>query len=144
MNIPNIDMVASMDAFKMSVKKDYPFFEDLVINSCKRMDEVGSRMMKFIRLQEDKIRKGLAPKINTTILIGMSSLWPNDPTNQNRTPNLIIIGFMHLRMMERKMNFPRSLIIIFYGCFRYDLYDARSRRQSKVAKERRKVQRLKG
>ena len=38
----------------MGLKKDSPFYEDLLITPCKCMDEVGSRALWFIRLEEDK------------------------------------------------------------------------------------------
>lgn len=53
-SIPNIDMVIVVEAFKMVLKKGFSFYEDLVMIPCKRMNEVRSRALRFIRLEEDK------------------------------------------------------------------------------------------
>ncbi|XP_052622274.1 uncharacterized protein LOC128127657 [Lactuca sativa] len=42
LSIANIDMVIVVEAFKMGLKKDSPFYEDLVMTPCKRIDEVRS------------------------------------------------------------------------------------------------------
>ncbi|XP_023733891.1 uncharacterized protein LOC111881731 [Lactuca sativa] len=47
-------MATAAEAFKMGLKKDSPFYEDLVMTQCKRMDEVRSRALRFIRLEEEK------------------------------------------------------------------------------------------
>ena len=47
-------MAAAVEAFKMGLKKDSPFYEDLVMTPCKKLDEVRSRTIRFIRLEEDK------------------------------------------------------------------------------------------
>ena len=54
LSIPNIDIATAVEAFKMGLKKDFPFYEDLVMTPCKRMDEVKSRTLRFIRPEEDK------------------------------------------------------------------------------------------
>ena len=47
----------------MGLRKDSLFYEDLVMTPCKRVDEVRSRALRFIRLEEDKEiqRKSSAP-----------------------------------------------------------------------------------
>ncbi|KAL4562281.1 hypothetical protein LXL04_034480 [Taraxacum kok-saghyz] len=47
----------------MGLKKDSLFYEDLVMTPCKKLDEVRSRAIRFIRLEEDKEiqRKSSAP-----------------------------------------------------------------------------------
>ena len=120
-------MATAIEAFMIDLKKDSPFCEDLVMTPCKRMDEVRSRTLRFIRLEEDmKFRRGPTLQTHTKILIGRSIPQPKDPINQNRTPNLIIIGLMPFIMKGIKMNSPRSLTIVFYGCFRSNLYYAGS------------------
>ena len=54
LSIPNIDMAIAVESFKMASKKDSPFYEDLVMTPCRRIDEVRSRELRFIRLEEDK------------------------------------------------------------------------------------------
>jgi hypothetical protein len=38
----------------MGLSKDSPFYEDLVMNPCRKLDEVRNRALRFIRLEEDK------------------------------------------------------------------------------------------
>ena len=54
LSIPNIDMATTVEAFKMGLRKDSPFYEDLVMTPCKRLDEVRCRALKLIRLEEDR------------------------------------------------------------------------------------------
>ena len=39
-------MATAFEAFKIGLKKDSPFYEDLVMTPCKRMEEVRSRTLK--------------------------------------------------------------------------------------------------
>lgn len=54
LNILNIDLATTVDAFKIGLKKDYLLYKDLVMTPCKMMDEVISRVLRFIRLAEDR------------------------------------------------------------------------------------------
>lgn len=54
LNIPNIDIATATEGFKLGLKDDSPFFEDLVMTPHKRMDEVRIRALRFIGLEEDK------------------------------------------------------------------------------------------
>ena len=54
LSIPNLNMTIATGAFKMGLKKDSPFYEDLVMNPWKRMDKFRSRALRFTRLEEDK------------------------------------------------------------------------------------------
>ncbi|KAL7594220.1 hypothetical protein Lser_V15G28361 [Lactuca serriola] len=47
-------MATAIEAFKMELRKDSPFYEDLVMTLCKRLDEFRCRALTFIRLKEDK------------------------------------------------------------------------------------------
>ena len=38
----------------MGLRKDSPFYEDLVMTPCKRLDEVRCRPLMFIMLEEDR------------------------------------------------------------------------------------------
>ena len=40
LSIPNISMATAVEAFKMGLRKDSPFYEDLVMTPCKRLDDV--------------------------------------------------------------------------------------------------------
>lgn len=55
--ILNLDVATALQDFKMGVKKDTPFYEDLVMNHCKNLDEARNRALRFIRLEEDKAIK---------------------------------------------------------------------------------------
>ncbi|XP_076910639.1 uncharacterized protein LOC143568356 [Bidens hawaiensis] len=50
--IPNLDVATAVQAFKMGLKKDNSFYEDLVMNSCRNMGEARNRSLRFIRLEE--------------------------------------------------------------------------------------------
>ncbi|KAK9065007.1 hypothetical protein SSX86_016390 [Deinandra increscens subsp. villosa] len=54
LDIPNMDMATAVQAFKMGLEKDSPFYQDLVMNPCHRLDEVRHRALRFIRLEEDR------------------------------------------------------------------------------------------
>ncbi|XP_023742597.2 uncharacterized protein LOC111890744 [Lactuca sativa] len=54
LSIPSIDIVTAVDAFNMGLKKDSSFYEDLLMTSCKRLDKVRCRALRFIGLEEDK------------------------------------------------------------------------------------------
>jgi hypothetical protein len=54
LDIPNLDMPTAVEAFRMSLNKDSPFYEDLVMTPCRNLDEVRSRAIRFIRLEDDK------------------------------------------------------------------------------------------
>ena len=54
LSIPNINMATAIEAFKMGLKKYSPFYEDLLMTTYKRMEEVRSRSLWFLRLKEDK------------------------------------------------------------------------------------------
>ena len=45
LEIPNLDMATAVEAFKMGLKKDSLFYEDLVMTPCKKLDEVRSRLL---------------------------------------------------------------------------------------------------
>ena len=53
-DIPSLDMSAVVQAFKMGLPKDPAFYEDLVMNPCRNLDEVRNKALRFIRLEEDK------------------------------------------------------------------------------------------
>lgn len=55
LNIPNIDVTTAVQAFKMGLRRDSPFYEDIVMNPCRNLDEVRNRALRYIRLEEDKI-----------------------------------------------------------------------------------------
>ncbi|XP_052621755.1 uncharacterized protein LOC111911050 [Lactuca sativa] len=58
LSIPNVDMATAVEAFKMGLKKESPFYEDLVTTPCKRMDEVRSRALRYdIQEEVEKLLK---------------------------------------------------------------------------------------
>ncbi|KAK1411207.1 hypothetical protein QVD17_37753 [Tagetes erecta] len=54
LEIRNLDMATAVQAFKMGLKKDSPFYDDLVMTPCRNLDEVRTRALRFIRLEDDK------------------------------------------------------------------------------------------
>ncbi|XP_023743493.1 uncharacterized protein LOC111891666 [Lactuca sativa] len=47
-------MATTVEAFRMGLMKDPPFYEDLVMTPCREVDEFKSRTLRFIRLEEYK------------------------------------------------------------------------------------------
>ncbi|KAI3742754.1 hypothetical protein L1987_60449 [Smallanthus sonchifolius] len=54
LDIPNLDIITAVQAFNMGLRKDSQFYEDLVMNPCRNLDEVRNRALRFIRLEDDK------------------------------------------------------------------------------------------
>ncbi|KAJ0734063.1 putative retrotransposon gag domain, aspartic peptidase domain superfamily [Helianthus annuus] len=54
LDIPNLDMATAVEAFKMGLLKDSLFYNDLVMTPCRNLDEVRTRALRFIRLEDDK------------------------------------------------------------------------------------------
>ncbi|KAF5789717.1 putative retrotransposon gag domain-containing protein [Helianthus annuus] len=54
LDIPNLDMATAVEAFKMGLLKDSLFYDDLVMTPCRNLDEVRTRALRFIRLEDDK------------------------------------------------------------------------------------------
>lgn len=54
LDIPHLDVTTTVEDFKIRQKKDSPFYEDLVMSLCKELNEVKSRTLIFISLDEDK------------------------------------------------------------------------------------------
>ncbi|XP_023769035.1 uncharacterized protein LOC111917605 [Lactuca sativa] len=54
LSIPKINMETIVETFKMGLRKDSTFYEDLVMTPCKILDEVRCRALRFIRIEEDK------------------------------------------------------------------------------------------
>lgn len=53
LNIPNFYRAIVVDPFKMGLEKDSPFYEDFIMTPCRKVNEVRSRAVRFIRLEED-------------------------------------------------------------------------------------------
>ena len=54
LEIRDLDTAAAVEAFKMGLKKDSLFYDDVVMTPCRNLDEVRSRALRFIRLEDDK------------------------------------------------------------------------------------------
>lgn len=50
LDIPNLDMPTAVQAFKIGLPNDSPFYEELVMNLC-RKDEDRNKALRFIRLE---------------------------------------------------------------------------------------------
>ncbi|XP_076882880.1 uncharacterized protein LOC143531475 [Bidens hawaiensis] len=68
LDIPNLNMAATVEALKMGLKKDSPFYDDLVMTPCRNLDEVRNRDLRYIRLEDDKKAHGslIIPKYEST------------------------------------------------------------------------------
>ncbi|XP_076916053.1 uncharacterized protein LOC143575619 [Bidens hawaiensis] len=55
LDIPNMDVATAVKAFKMGLKKDTPFYEDLVMNPCRNLDEARNMALRFIKLEENRM-----------------------------------------------------------------------------------------
>lgn len=54
LDIPHLDVATVVEAFKIGLKKDSLFYEDIVMTPCNKLDEVRNRALLFISLEEDK------------------------------------------------------------------------------------------
>ncbi|XP_076954024.1 uncharacterized protein LOC143628275 [Bidens hawaiensis] len=54
LEIPNLDVPIAIEAFKMGLRKDSSFYQDLVMTPCRNFEEVRNRALRFIRLEEDQ------------------------------------------------------------------------------------------
>ncbi|XP_076950378.1 uncharacterized protein LOC143623328 [Bidens hawaiensis] len=68
LDIPNLDMAAAVEALKMGLKKDSPFYVNLVMTPCRNVDDVRNRALRYIRLEDDKKAHGnlIIPKYEST------------------------------------------------------------------------------
>ena len=54
LDIPNLDITTAIQAFKMGLQRDSTFYQELVMNPCRKLDEVKNRALRFIRHEDDK------------------------------------------------------------------------------------------
>ena len=54
LDIPHLDVATAVQAFKMGLQKDSQFYQDLVMNPCRNLDEARNRALRYIRLEDDK------------------------------------------------------------------------------------------
>ncbi|KAJ0898693.1 putative retrotransposon gag domain-containing protein [Helianthus annuus] len=54
LDIPHLDVATSVQAFKMGLQRDSQFYQDLVMNPCRNLDEARNRALRYIRLEDDK------------------------------------------------------------------------------------------
>jgi hypothetical protein len=54
LDIPSLDMPTAVEAFKRGLYGDTLFYSDLVMNPCRNLDEVRTKALRFISLEEDK------------------------------------------------------------------------------------------
>ncbi|KAI3695247.1 hypothetical protein L1987_78239 [Smallanthus sonchifolius] len=54
LDIPNLDVATAVQAFKMGLKKDSQFYEDLVMNPCRNLDEVKNRALRVNAVEDDE------------------------------------------------------------------------------------------
>ena len=94
LGIPNIDTATAVQAFKMGLPKDSQFYEDLVMNPCRNLDEARTRALRFIRLEDDRtIQKRMNPsKQTTTTLTRKQTHHHISLTNPSPTQNLRTTG----------------------------------------------------
>ncbi|KAF5785843.1 putative retrotransposon gag domain-containing protein [Helianthus annuus] len=81
LDIPNLDIAPAVEAFKMGLLRDSLFYDDLVMTPCRNLDEVRTRALRFIRLEDDKrIQERLA---------GSSKQESKDPRSRTTNSNPI-------------------------------------------------------
>ncbi|KAD3640093.1 hypothetical protein E3N88_29316 [Mikania micrantha] len=80
LDIPNLDITTAVQAFKMGLQRDSPFYDDLVMNPCRNMDEVRNRALRFIRLEDDK---EIQKRITTTPPNDQGKRKLDSPTNKS-------------------------------------------------------------
>ncbi|KAD4585878.1 hypothetical protein E3N88_23479 [Mikania micrantha] len=80
LDIPNLDITTAVQAFKMGLQRDSPFYDDLVMNPCRNMDEVQNRALRFIRLEDDK---EIQKRITTTPPNDQGKRKLDSPTNKS-------------------------------------------------------------
>lgn len=62
---PHLDIETALKSFKMGLKRDFPFYEDLIMTPCKKLEEFINRSLRFIRLDEFlKIQKSTNTSYN--------------------------------------------------------------------------------
>src|ERR1043165_8621190 len=49
-----MDVTMAVQAFKIRLQRDSPFYQELVMNPCGNLDEVRNKALRFIRLEDDK------------------------------------------------------------------------------------------
>src|ERR1043165_9021162 len=49
-----MDVTMAVQAFKMGLQRDSSFYQELVMNPCRNLDEVRNRALRFIRLEDNK------------------------------------------------------------------------------------------
>lgn len=54
MDILHLNVATAMEDFKMVLKKDSPFYDNLAMTPSKKLNEVRNRALKLIKLEEDK------------------------------------------------------------------------------------------
>jgi hypothetical protein len=89
-------MATAVEAFRMSLNRDSQFYEDLVMNPCRNLDEVRSRALRFIRLEDDKKlqRKLENPKNDSSSRKSDSpgKSYRHKPYSRNDNPRVNAIG----------------------------------------------------
>nr|XP_043639197.1 uncharacterized protein LOC122610267 [Erigeron canadensis] len=55
LQIPKLDMNTVIQALKMGLSKDSPYYQDLVMTPCRSLDEARNRALRFIGLEEDEL-----------------------------------------------------------------------------------------
>ncbi|KAJ0539152.1 putative retrotransposon gag domain-containing protein [Helianthus annuus] len=54
LEIPNLDITTAVEAFRMRLQKDSPFYDGLFMTPCRKLDEVRFMALRFNRLEDDK------------------------------------------------------------------------------------------
>src|ERR1043165_9335407 len=49
-----MDVTMAVQAFKIRLQRDSPFYQELVMNPCGNLDEVRNKALRFIGLEDDK------------------------------------------------------------------------------------------
>ncbi|XP_076953339.1 uncharacterized protein LOC143627388 [Bidens hawaiensis] len=89
LEISNLDVPTFVEAFKMGLQKDSPFYQDLVMTPCRNLDEVRNKALRFIRLEEDqRIKDQLnTPEKSETQVKKQGSYFRNNDFKPYSKPN---------------------------------------------------------
>ncbi|KAJ0916633.1 putative retrotransposon gag domain-containing protein [Helianthus annuus] len=97
LDIPNLDMATAVEAFKMGLLKDSLFYDNLVMTPCRNLDEVRTRALRFIRLEDDK-------RIQER-QVGSSNRRSKDPPSRtiNSNPTIEMTTRMCMLLTKKRM-----------------------------------------
>ena len=65
LKIPHLKVATIVDAFKIALKNNPLFYEDLVMTPCKKLDEVSNKALRFTMIEKYKRMQKKTTPLNT-------------------------------------------------------------------------------